>query len=452
MTFIFAAVIVFLTFIIGALLAWAFKGFDKAVVKTRENVENQDRAYNPALTMGYRINSKASAEEQIKEARRVAARQAADLPRGANAKIGWREGAGLTTASKGLDQDPWTASKIAQFHDWDGAKVGIPAGGVPAGGVAVAAAAAPVATGKIKLVPGKDYPVIEITDGMSAEEKRKARIANSKAKSAAMKKAKAAGVTAAPAAAPIATAPGAPAAAPVAVGIEAPKLVAITDDMPADEKRKARIANSKAKSAFNKQLKAAGIDPKTVEIDDQGNVVLPQATVAPVAAPSQTATAAAVAPAAGPVDLAALGITAPQLVEITDDMLADEIRKARIGNSKAKSAFNKQLKAAGIDPKSVKIDDSGHAVMAEGATQAAAAPAAAPVQAAAEPVPAAPATAESGTVDLTALGISPPELVEISDEMSPDEKRQARIANSKAKSAFNKALKAAGVDPKSVKL
>jgi hypothetical protein len=133
-------------------------------------------------------------------------------------------------------------------------------------------------------------------------------------------------------------------------------------------------------------------------------------------------------------------------------MPADEIRKARIGNSKAKSAFNKQLKAAGIDPKSVKIDDSGHAVMAEGATQAAAAPAAAPVQAAAEPVPAAPATAESGTVDLTALGISPPELVEISDEMSPDEKRQARIANSKAKSAFNKALKAAGVDPKSVKL
>ncbi|UCC50445.1 MAG: hypothetical protein JSV68_15195, partial [Anaerolineaceae bacterium] len=355
--------------------------------------------------------------------------------------------------SKGLDQDPWTASKIAQFHDWDGAKVGIPAGGVPAGGVAVAAAAAPVATGKIKLVPGKDYPVIEITDGMSAEEKRKARIANSKAKSAAMKKAKAAGVTAAPAAAPIATAPGAPAAAPVAVGIEAPKLVAITDDMPADEKRKARIANSKAKSAFNKQLKAAGIDPKTVEIDDQGNVVLPQATVAPVAAaPSQTATAAAVAPAAGPVDLAALGITAPQLVEITDDMPADEIRKARIGNSKAKSAFNKQLKAAGIDPKSVKIDDSGHVVMVEGATQAAATPAAAPVQAAAEPVPATPATAESGTVDLTALGISPPELVEISDEMSPDEKRQARIANSKAKSAFNKALKAAGVDPKSVKL
>ena len=42
-------------------------------------------------------------------------------------------------------------------------------------------------------------------------------------------------------------------------------------------------------------------------------------------------------------------------------------------------------------------------------------------------------------------------LVEITDDMSPDEKRQARIANSKAKSAFNKTLKAAGVDPKSVK-
>ena len=56
--------------------------------------------------------------------------------------------------------------------------------------------------------------------------------------------------------------------------------------MPADEKRKARIANSKAKSAFNKQLKAAGIDPKTVEIDDQGNVVMPQAAQALAAAPA----------------------------------------------------------------------------------------------------------------------------------------------------------------------
>jgi hypothetical protein len=52
MTFLIAAVIVFLIFIFGALLAWAFKGFDKAIIKTKENIENQDRVYNPALTMG----------------------------------------------------------------------------------------------------------------------------------------------------------------------------------------------------------------------------------------------------------------------------------------------------------------------------------------------------------------------------------------------------------------
>ena len=451
MTFIIASVIVFLTFIFGALAAWAFKGWDKAVIKTKDNIENEDKAYNPALTMGYNINSQASSQEQIREARKASAKQAAALPRGANMTIGWKEDPSLVSASQGLDNDPWTASKIAQFHGWDGAKFGIPAGGVPEGGAVVAAAAAPAAGGKIVLVPGKDYPVIEITDDMPADEKRKARIANSKAKSAAMKKAKAAGVVPAPAAAP-AAAVSAAAAAPVAVGIAAPKLIELTDDMPADEKRKARIANSKAKSAFNKQLKAAGIDPKTVEIDDQGNVVLPQAAAAPTAVPTQAAPAPAAVPAAGPIDLAAMGITPPQLVELTEDMPADEKRKARINNSKAKSAFNKQLKAAGIDPKSVKIDDSGNVVMAEGSASAATAPAAVTAPDAPEAPAAAPAAPEGGAVDLAALGISPPELVELTDDMSPDEKRQARIGNSKAKSAFNKQLKAAGIDPKSVKL
>jgi hypothetical protein len=301
-------------------------------------------------------------------------------------------------------------------------------------------------------VPGKDYPVLEITDDMSPDEKRKARIANSKAKSAAMKKAKAAGVPAAPAAAPAAS-PTAASPAPAAVGIAAPKLIEITEDMPADEVRKARIANSKARSAFNKQLKAAGIDPKSVEIDDEGNLVMPQAAQAAAAAAAEPAVAQAPASTAGPVDLAAMGIAAPELTEISDDMSPDEVRKARIANSKAKSAFNKQLKSAGIDPKSVEIDESGKVVMAEGAVPAAAeAPAAAPAAEAAAPTPTPTPAAEGGGVDLAALGITPPELVEISEDMSPDEKRQARIANSKAKSAFNKQLKAAGVDPKSVNL
>ena len=47
-------------------------------------------------------------------------------------------------------------------------------------------------------------------------------------------------------------------------------------------------------------------------------------------APQPTA-APAPAPAAGPIDLAALGITPPQLTEITDDMPPDDKRKARIG-------------------------------------------------------------------------------------------------------------------------
>ncbi|MDX1413844.1 MAG: hypothetical protein R3293_06610 [Candidatus Promineifilaceae bacterium] len=449
MTFVIASIVIFLTFIVGALLAWVMKGVDSAVVKTKEELDNEDKAYNPALTLGHRINTQEPPDKQIKQARLESAKAAAAQPRGANMRIAAEGSSGTKTASQGLAEDPWTASKIAQFHGWDGARMGIPAGGVPEGGVAVAAAA-PAAAGKIKLVPGKDYPVIEITDDMTPDEKRKARIANSKAKSAAMKAAKAAGVTAAavatPTAAPATAAPAAP--DPAAVGIEPPKLIPISDDMPPDELRKARIANSKAKSAFNKALKAAGIDPKTVEIDDQGHVVMPQ-SAAPVATAAAPA-AAVVAPtqaADGPVDLNALGISPPELVNITDDMPADEVRKARIANSKAKSAFNKALKAAGIDPQTVEIDDQGHVVMPQVAAPTAAAPA--PVESPA-PAAAAPTQAADGAVDLNALGISPPELVEITDGMSPDEVRQARIANSKAKSAFNKALKAAGIDPKTV--
>ena len=437
MTIVIGSLVIFLTFALGALMAFLFSRLDRAVIDNSAAIELQEKRYNPALTMGYDINSQASPDEQVAEARKEAAKMAAALPRGANSRIGYSEQPGGKSASTGLDHDPWTATKIAEFHGWDGAQTGIPSGGVPVAPVAAPAVAAPA--GKIELVPGKDYAYIEITDDMSADEKRKARIANSKAKSAAMKAAKAAGVPAA-AAATTAAAPVAAAAAPTAVGIEAPKLVKITDDMSPDDMRKARIANSKAKSAFNKALKAAGIDPKTVEIDADGNVVMPQGTAA-------SAPAAAAAPiAATPT---AVGIEAPELVEITDDMSADDKRNARIANSKAKSAFNKALKAAGIDPKTVEIDEDGQVIIPGAAVPAAVPAAEAVPQAAAPSAPV--AAAGSGEVDLSSLGIAPPELVEITDDMSPDEKRQARIANSKAKSAFNKTLKAAGVDPKSVK-
>ena len=53
-----------------------------------------------------------------------------------------------------------------------------------------------------------------------------------------------------------------PAPAPVAANVPPPPdYTEITDDMAPDEKRRARIENSKARSAYNKQLKAMGIDP-----------------------------------------------------------------------------------------------------------------------------------------------------------------------------------------------
>lgn len=349
MIFLITVGVILLPILLGGVIAWGSATFSQAVEQTKEEVENMDRGFNPAVTFGHEVKIDGSPDEMLQQARLEAAKKAASQPRGANMRIGRKGASNLRTAGSALDEDPLTAVRIAIHHGWDGARTGaVPAVAAPAG------AAAPVAApaGKIKLVPGKDYEYTEITDSMSPDEKRKARIANSKAKSAAYKAAKAAGVTAAPVAAgaPVAAAAVATPAAQ-SVNIEPPQLVEITDDMSPDEKRKARIGNSKAKSAFNKALKAAGVNPKEVEIVD-GKVVLPgSATAAAAPAPA----AAPADPAAGGADPAALAnIPKPELVEITDDMGPDEKRQARIANSKAKSAYNKALKAAGIDPKSVK--------------------------------------------------------------------------------------------------
>lgn len=401
-----AVVIILLVLVVGGVLALAFTGLDKAAAQTAVTIEKQDRSYNPAITLGYKLPVQGDPETQLKEARRLAAQQAAALPRGANMRIGnLREKYGKQpTAFDGVQADPITAVKIASVHGWDGVRSGIVIGGPAPAGAAAAVAAAPAATGEIELVPGKDYPVIEITDDMPDAEKRKARIANAKAKSAAMKAAKASGQVGAAAPAAVASPAAAKAAAPAAVGVPEPVLIEITDDMSADEVRKARIANSKAKAAYNKALKAAGVDPAAV-------------------AETPAVAAAAPAPAAPAADAAALaGIPKPDLIEITDDMPPDEVRKARIANSKANAAYNKALKAAGIDPA-----------------------AAAPPPAAAPAAPAAPAA------DAAALaGIPKPDLIEITDDMPADEVRRARIANAKATSAYNKALKAAGIDPSTV--
>jgi len=442
MTFVIAAMVILLTFALGGLLAFLFTRLDTAVDTNKLALEAQSKGYNSAVTMGYSIDTLAPADEQVGEARLAAAKQAAALPRGANMRIGWSAEPGGRSASVGVPHDPWTAAKIAEFHGWDGARDGIPEGGAAVAPVAAATAAA-VAVGPVELVPGKDYPVIEITEAMSPDEVRKARIANSKAKSAALKAAKSGVGGAAPVGA--AAVAAAPAATIVPSTIAPPALVIITDDMPQDEVRKARIANSKAKSAFNKALKEAGIDPATVELDEAGNVIMPQ--ISTPAGVQASASIGAATAASGPVDLASLGVQPPELTPLTDDLSPDDLRKARIANSKAKSAFNKALKAAGIDPNDVEISDDGQVTLKGG-------PAAAPVAVAAQPAVAAPAAnvPPVAGVDYAALGISPPDLIQITDDMSPDAVRQARIANSKAKSAFNKALKAAGIDPATVDL
>lgn len=357
LVFVIAVAAVMLPILFGLLIQSGMSRFDTVITETKAAIEEEEKAYNPALTLGHKVRVKDEPESQYEQARLEAAKRAASLPRGGNVRIGRQGNSLLKTASNDLDNDPLTSFKIARYHGWDGAKIGIPAGGVPAAGAVAPVAAAPAAKpGKLKLVAGKDYPVTEVTADMPGAEKRRIRIANAKAKSAAYKAAKAAGITGAPvveAAAPVAAA--APAAAPVAaapVGIEPPTLVEITDDMSPDDKRKARIANSKAKSAYNKALKAAGIDPKSVKA---GATVQVPAAAAPVAAePAAAAPAAAPPPPAGGLTPEAAGIAPPEYVEITDDMPPDEKRAARVANSKARSAYNKALKAAGIDPKSLK--------------------------------------------------------------------------------------------------
>lgn len=266
MVILIAVAAILLTIIIALILAAAVKGLDTAVIQSNAAAEIENRAYNPALTFGYQIPVEGDADVQYREARRQAAKQAAATPRGANLRIGPQyKKERLHTAIDGVPDDPITAVKIAAVHGWDAARTGVVyADLAPA---VAAPAAAPAAGGAVELVPGKDYPVINITDDMPADEVRKARIANAKAKSAAMKAAKTAPVSAG---APVAAVVGAPPAAgaaptPAAVaGIPKPTLIEVTDDMSPEEKRNARIANAKANSAYNKALKAAGIDPKSV--------------------------------------------------------------------------------------------------------------------------------------------------------------------------------------------
>lgn len=338
--FVIAVAIVVLIVFFGIVLAFGVARLDEAVKDNYESLENRDKGFNPAVTFGHKITVEADIGTQLKEARLQAAKRAAALPRGANMGIGRLGQANLNTTWQRLDQDPQSAVRIAAFHGWDGAKSGaLEAAPAPVAAAAVAApsaqielvpgedypvieirddmspaekrkarianakaksaamkaakeaaqaapaaAAAPTTAAPAPSVAASGIPagapeppqLVEITDDMSPAEKRKARIANSKAKSAYNKALKAAGLgpgaadsaAAAPAAAPAqergATAPAETSIANAA-DIPPPDYIEITDDMSPDEKRKARIANAKARSAYNKALKAAGVDPKTVK-------------------------------------------------------------------------------------------------------------------------------------------------------------------------------------------
>ncbi|HRO23029.1 MAG TPA: hypothetical protein PLR07_01885 [Promineifilum sp.] len=421
--------VVFLVFLAGMLLAFLFTGLDRTVTTTQANMATEERAYNPGVTLGHRVKPGADYEEQLKQARLEAAKKAAATPRGANSQIGRDGKSTLATAGKSADIDAMTAVRVARFHGWDGVRTGAPSvNALAAAGTAPAAVATAPAAATVAAPAVPPPTLIAITDSMSPEEVRKARIANAKAESAYNKALKAASsgapvavAGAAPAAAAQAAAPMA--AAPAVSHIEKPKLIEITPDMAPEDVRKARVANAKAEAAYNKALKAAGATPG--------------------AAQPAVAAAAPVAPQPAPAPAMA-GIQPPQLIEITDGMAPEEIRRARVANAKAESAYNKALKAAGIDPAAVKA----------GAATVATAPAA-PVQpvVAEAPAAAAPAPAPSAPAGGSQIpaGIERPKLVEITADMSPEDIRRARVENAKAQSAFNKALKAAGIDPASVK-
>lgn len=338
-----------------AIISFVMVRLSQAVEVNNALIEREKGKYKPNVTMGHQIAVAGEQRERLTTAVNSAAKLAASRPRGGNVAIGTSDAPKIQTASKNLQADPISAFKIAEHQGWSGLGKFNELEAKVAATPAAPASAGPAATKQVKrkLTPGTDYAVTAIPAGVDPMEKRRIRIANAKAKAAAYKALKESGQdmmtvttsTAAPAAAVKAPSSADQAAA---AGIEAPKLIEITPNMSPDEIRKARIANSKAESAYKKALKAAGIAPGGDSAPASEEAV---AEVAPVAAaPSAPAAVADDGGLPG-------GIPKPDLVKITEGMGANEIRQARIANSKAISAYKKALKAAGIDPTTVKIDE-----------------------------------------------------------------------------------------------
>ncbi len=342
-----ASIIILFTIVVGVLVALLFVSAGNMVSANNTVLEKEKSGYNPRVTAGHKIMPQASSTDQIAQAQNLAAQKAAQLPRGANMKIrpkGEGPADKLRSASEGVNNDPVTATKIAMFHTWNGLQYRLTKPAVAGAPATAQARPAAQPAGSSQPRAGVDYQEIAITDSMTPEEKRKAIIANSKAKAAAMKAAKASGAGVAEvvmddgagvaAATPTAAAPMMTGGSMEPVAGVHYEEIAITDGMSPDEIRKARITNSKAKSAAAKALKASG-------------------AMMPAAQPVAEAVAAAPA-TPQPAAQAVSDVGKPDLIEITEGMSPEEIRRARIENSKRTSAFNKALKAAGIDPASVK--------------------------------------------------------------------------------------------------
>ena len=332
------AIILLAVIFLGILIMALMLSFSNAVVVNADRMDKEKKekkSVNPGSTRGLAIPTSATVENQLKEAMKLAAKDAANLPRGGNMGIGRMVDPEVQPEKKfnsqGVADDPLSAVKIAQFHTWQGLDYQAPK-------VAASGSGTTTVTQSVKrtLVAGKDFAFTNPV-GLSGAEKRQVIIANAKAKSAAYKALKQSGQTMTTQSEAVAqpAAAGTPKqSVPSGVTMPPPPvLIPITDSMSPDDRRKATISNSKAKSAYNKELKALGITAP-----EEGDAPAAVATPAPVAA--------APAPAARNPQLP----PPPALIPITDSMSPDERRQATISNSKAKSAYNKELKALGIDP------------------------------------------------------------------------------------------------------
>jgi len=347
-----ASIVVVATFLFGVAFAILFSWLGKTVVAEAQAAEAEKSRYNPGLTMGHKVPLTGDTEEQLAAARKIAAKQAASLPRGYNMRIGTFGDGEQPTAFDGIKTDPISAVKMARFRTWQGL---VPSAAqrthAPDRATHAPAETIPSTKSPSELVPGKDYAFIEITDDMSPAEKRKARIANAKARSAAAKVIKEVGEAASDARREEVT-PSTGQFSADRASVQAGKVsvtrqpeagvdyevIEITDEMDPDAVRKARIANAKARSAAMKKIKEAGGAPSSAETES---------------ATTQAEAGQAAVKDEKPAPSIPSNVALPDYIEITETMDPGEVRRARIHNAKARSAYNKALKEAGIDPSEV---------------------------------------------------------------------------------------------------